>query len=359
MSSLYEPCSWVLNSQTSIPAGILERTKEECSRSQEASLFTLHWGGLFAQNLNTLLAEYPEQSEDKQCRAIVLASELSARIGLGYFFSSSVEIQSVSQVVFEVVLRGVLTESSVEALEAALERALELMPTCQLQFSSQDSLHSALLSSWSSVVLSSEQKVHWRPKVFLSGVLSSLGEVWLMETCVQTAIPSSVHWFSALQAIEDIYTRHIKAADKRLRVDQVVLIDVHLPHFLSELPIQGLKEAIAHYAHHHSWDSLGESSGKTLTLASKIQVHFSVEQSLKYWESLFQIFPNVFAGISDVLFSNTDDFSFLERRRFHKILGALKYEKQVWKKDISKLKIGFPSQVVLYTTRGGKWNSSF
>jgi uncharacterized circularly permuted ATP-grasp superfamily protein len=180
-----------------------------------------------------------------------------------------------------------------------------------------------------------------------------------METCVETEIPSSVYWFSALQAIEDIYTRHIKAADKRLRVEQVISIEVYLPHFLSEFPIQGLKEAIAHYGHHHSWDSLVESEGSILTLASKIQVYFSVEQSLKYWESLFQIFPNIFVGISESLFPRTDEFSFLERRALRKIVSTMKYEKQVWKKDITKLKIGFPSRIVLYTTRGGKWNSSF
>ena len=359
MSSLYEPCSWVLNSKTLIPTRIMEKTREDITREGETPRSKLHWGGFFAQNLNNILAKYPEVTQEKQVRSVALASELSARIALGHFFGSFAEIRSVSQVVFEVVLRGSLEECSILSLEEALERALELMPNCQLTLSSQDSLQGDLLSSWSGLVFSSEQKVNWRPEIFLSGVLTSLGGTWLMETCVDTEIPSSVHWFSALQAIEDIYTRHIKAADKRLRVEQVISIDVYLPHFLSELPIQGLKEAIAHYGHHHSWDSLGESEGSKLTLASKIKVYFSVEQSLKYWESLFQIFPNIFVGISESLFPRTDEFTFLERRALRKIVSTMKYEKQVWKKDISKLTIGFPSRIVLYTTRGGKWNASF
>ncbi len=58
---------------------------------------------------------------------------------------------------------------------------------------------------------------------------SGLGDAWLSQTLVYKSMPGPIAWQSALQALNEVLARHVKAAGKRLRADQVDRIEISLP----------------------------------------------------------------------------------------------------------------------------------
>ena len=63
----------------------------------------------------------------------------------------------------------------------------------------------------------------------LQHAFSGLGKAWLTETVSFPRWPGPAVWHAALDCVDEILARHIKAADKRLRADQVTRLQVHLP----------------------------------------------------------------------------------------------------------------------------------
>ncbi len=66
----------------------------------------------------------------------------------------------------------------------------------------------------------------WLP---LHQALTGLGVAWLTETVCFPRWPGPVAWHAALDCVDEILSRHVKAADKRLRADQVLDITVSVP----------------------------------------------------------------------------------------------------------------------------------
>ena len=66
----------------------------------------------------------------------------------------------------------------------------------------------------------------WLP---LKHAYTGLGEVWLTETIAFPRWPGPAVWHSTYDAVNEVLERHIKAADKRLRADQVAQIVVRVP----------------------------------------------------------------------------------------------------------------------------------
>lgn len=63
----------------------------------------------------------------------------------------------------------------------------------------------------------------------LPGALGGLGSVWLTHTLVVPRFVAPPWCTVALEGLDEILQRHVKAADKRLRADQVERIEVKLP----------------------------------------------------------------------------------------------------------------------------------
>lgn len=63
----------------------------------------------------------------------------------------------------------------------------------------------------------------------LRAAFTGLGEQWLTRTLTVRALPVAAHTLTAVEAVLEILTRHVKAADKRLRTDQVERVEIHLP----------------------------------------------------------------------------------------------------------------------------------
>lgn len=66
----------------------------------------------------------------------------------------------------------------------------------------------------------------WLP---LHHAFTGLGEAWLTETVAFPRWPGPAAWHAAIDCVEEILARHVKAADKRLRADQVLDITVRVP----------------------------------------------------------------------------------------------------------------------------------
>lgn len=66
----------------------------------------------------------------------------------------------------------------------------------------------------------------WLP---LHHAFTGLGAAWLTETVAFPRWPGPPAWHSALDGVDEILARHVKAADKRLRADQVVDITIRVP----------------------------------------------------------------------------------------------------------------------------------
>ncbi|MEC9390501.1 MAG: MmgE/PrpD family protein [Myxococcota bacterium] len=65
----------------------------------------------------------------------------------------------------------------------------------------------------------------WVP---LSHAFTGLGSAWLTDTVFFPRWPGPVAWHSALDGVDEVLARHVKAADKRLRADQVRSITIRV-----------------------------------------------------------------------------------------------------------------------------------
>ena len=66
----------------------------------------------------------------------------------------------------------------------------------------------------------------WVP---LSHAYTGLGTAWLTETVSFPRWPGPVAWHSVLDGVHEVLSRHLKAADKRIRADQILAITVRVP----------------------------------------------------------------------------------------------------------------------------------
>lgn len=56
-----------------------------------------------------------------------------------------------------------------------------------------------------------------------------LGTAWLARTAILPALPVPVHAAAAVEAVDEILARHVRAAGKRLRADQVERVEIGVP----------------------------------------------------------------------------------------------------------------------------------
>jgi 2-methylcitrate dehydratase PrpD len=66
----------------------------------------------------------------------------------------------------------------------------------------------------------------WSP---LPGAFAGLGSTWLTRTLVLKKHPLAVWATQAVQAVDEILRRHVRAAEKRLRADQIERVDIRVP----------------------------------------------------------------------------------------------------------------------------------
>ena len=233
----------------------------------------------------------------------------------------------------------------------------------------------------------------WLP---LPHAFTGFGEAWLTHTLTFPKWPGPVVWHSAYDALGRVLERHVKAADKRLRVDQVKEIHVKVPApavaldaWVSRYGVRssaGLPHAVRHgmgalVAQHAlgvaEMEPDGWSQRKRVygDLASRVRIEHDLSLTLDFMSQVVHALAPLIGGITE-----SEWRSLLERVarpevgwptiKWSDARSLMKHRPDKWIRKVRfapisladgqfnewQLRLG--ASVVVYTTRGGKWPES-
>ena len=168
----------------------------------------------------------------------------------------------------------------------------------------------------SSMIRPAPSRPRWLPS---RHAFTGLGEAWLTDTLAFRLDP--VHPFAQtpVQAVQEILRRHVKAADKRLRADQVQAVEVHtgapgwfLEQHMDALPgrrpeqiLGSIRRSIglAVAAHDLSpaaltGEALARWDERIAEVAGRVEVRFDVGRSLELAEHAVQTAAPLLSGLT-------------------------------------------------------------
>ena len=230
----------------------------------------------------------------------------------------------------------------------------------------------------------------WIP---LRHAFSGLGQAWLSHTLSYPRWPGPPAFHAALDAVREILDRHIKAADKRLRADQVAGIKVGLSapavamdSWMVRRGIRG-PEGLGHSLRHaigalivdHELDSTtlaqdGWAARRDLygEVARLVEVEHDLDLSLDLAGSTIATVAPLFGGITEGEIWETlgrlsapeigwpsvrlGDFKSLISHRPDKWMRALRYAGPgLGEAQLEDWQLRLGASVAISTTRGGNW----
>lgn len=195
-----------------------------------------------------------DQTVDQALAATVAGNELAGRLGLATAFGAPEWGCPPATAAATALVTGLLQGQDLPALVGGVAAALggpvqaiSDRPTSH-PFASPDAKaarrgvdsvgqrgdagildgENSLLNEWS-----------WRP---VPAALEGFGSVWLTDTLTTRSRAVAPAGQTAVEAVAEILARHVKAADKRLRVDQVERIVIRVPAAAAGLGIRGALE---------------------------------------------------------------------------------------------------------------------
>ncbi len=235
-----------------------------------------------------------------------------------------------------------------------------------------------------------------RTPVPLRAAFSGLGKAWLCQSLSVRLHPGARALQAPLQAVHEILRRHIKAADKRLRPDQVERIEVELSapawwetqrmwSARSPAPaglVHDLRRMIGLLVTHHDLSpgmfttaALARRQEELAAVAARVEVRHSWERSLDLASHLVDVLGPLFAGVDRrslrraerILRAHTGADALSPPQgarglwgvlaaRPDRLLAALRYQSGDLgdaRLDAFQLRLG--TDVRLHTTRGGTW----
>ena len=203
----------------------------------------------------------------------------------------------------------------------------------------------------------------------LTGARLQLGKVWYWGTIRYTEVPGSLIWLTAIQSVVEILDRHIKAASKRLRWQQVKRIQVEAPHSLRG-SAEDLRYWIAAYVLTHSWNSEILSTDWQRTnapalrsLMSVIEFEWSVKKTEEMWTQSLQELSTVFVGITPSQIAEVSDLPIdrwsvrqAEHRGLKSMIQRCQHStNQTTQPQLDAFELCIPVEIRLLTSRGGTW----
>ena len=188
-------------------------------------------------------------------KALVVAAELSARIGASLLMHEPEMRQRSSVLTLQVWLHGLQQGRSDEEILAAWNAALCNAPKFSTLNGSDRVQVWKTLEYWAQQCLDnpSSNVAKWDPDNVLSTVRFGLSDVWYLQTIRPVLSKGPFEWLTAIQSVEEILNRHIKAASKRLRYQQVERIEISVPHMFGQEQ-QEVSEWISKFALTHEWN---------------------------------------------------------------------------------------------------------
>ena len=301
-------------------------------------------------------------------KALVVASELSARMGASLLFHSSNVRQTASILTLQVWLHGLQKGLSESEMLSAWNFVLYNPP----QFHDMNGVDRrqvwTTLDQWVQTCISNPKHVpKWDPSNLLSTVRFGLSSVWYLTTIRRINSKGAFEWLTAVQSVEEILNRHVKAASKRLRYQQIDKLEITVPHIF-EGTDGSFKEWVAKFILTHEWSEMhddqswcAENFVATQDVASKISVKYApalTESMLAQW--LIEL-PDIFVGTSTAQIETITGLSMhWTAVRSHRTLkNAIKecaYASGIpTQNQLDAFIPQVPVEVRLMTTRGGTW----
>jgi len=230
----------------------------------------------------------------------------------------------------------------------------------------------------------------WIP---LSHSFTALGEAWLTHTLSFPRWPGPVAWHAVYDSVNSVLERHVKAADKRLRVDQVLEIHVKVPApsvamdaWFGRIGLRdgaGLPHAVRHgigalIARHElgvaqmdgaDWEQRKEAYGD---VASRVKVEHDLSLTLDFMAQVVESVAPLVGGITEAEWRGLmervarpevgwpsmkwSDARSLLRHRPDKWLKKVRFAPvSLAEGRLDEWQIRLGASVEVYTTRGGKW----
>ena len=208
---------------------------------------------------------------------------------------------------------------------------------------------------------------------------TALGKRWLGRSTAYSLQPGDLFSKVAVQGTQEILQRHITAADRRLRADQVERIEIRthawsLDSINTALDPAEVCRSAAHQiglavlthdlraAHFHP-DVLAEHATTLQTLADKVVIHHDWAATIQLAHQLRQNMTPIYGDLSlgQLWKSRSKGSGFPPRDQWTKILKArpdrLFQSHQAALSDVDVLSFRYPfsTEVKLFTTRGGWW----
>jgi len=229
----------------------------------------------------------------------------------------------------------------------------------------------------------------WVP---LRNAYTGLGKAWLTETLAFGLMPVSPFFAVPVQAVHEILMRHVKAADKRLRVNQVdrIELSVSAPTFnLAELRSRHpslapgavsscLRTSIGVLVAEHSLGPaeltegfLARKHDAITEVASKVEISHDWDRTLDLVEHVVDVLGPLLAGVTSAELRTAGlratgtygrlplggrDLLMVLRRRPGQLMERLRYQTgDLSEAPLEQWQFRYGAEVKVYTTRGGNW----
>ncbi len=324
-----------------------------------------HWGGVV---LNGSLAEQFDDSLEEHT-ALWVAMELSSRVGMGLLFQSPSMRQTASIVTLQIWLHGLRNGCSAEHMVIAWSHALNNPPQFSTLHGVDFDIVWRTLNHWARLCVESQSALStkWDVSNLLSTARFGLGDVWYASQVRFVQAPVALEWLTTVQSVEEILSRHLKAASKRLRIQQIERIKILVPHCLADRETT-FRAWIAKYVLTHEWsteqlDAHWNSKHTPLIqeLVHNIEIEYAPHLTEQLYTQLLTELPDFFVGVTTEQLAQVSNLPIRWNAvRSHKALrkaiqGCAYASGHPTQAQLDAFEIQFPVEVRLMTTRGGTW----
>lgn len=343
--------------QTGVPSPYLKTLEQWNTKGGSWA----HWGGVIDPQCLSSFDAVPSE-------ILFVAGELSARIGLAMLLHPAPVRQTCSVITLQIWIAGLQQGKSATEMLASWSHALAQAPQFQSLNDTDRKIVWQTLETWSVHCLKMvTPHAIWGPPNLLTPVRFSLGETWYFATIRPVRSAGPLEWLTAIQSVEEILMRHLKAASKRLRHQQVERITLSVPHIFAGQDAT-VREWIARFILTHEWNEQhfeGEWFQQVQVdlrgLIQRIYIDYEPSLTEKLFSQAIIELPDLFVGSTPTQIAEVSDLPihWASLRSHQSIRKALKdcayVSGRPSQAQIEAFQLSVPVEVRLYTTRGGTW----
>lgn len=300
-------------------------------------------------------------------RALWLAVEASARIGASMMLHKSTKCQVASSVSLYLVYESLVKGVDPRTLEMQWHQVLATAPCFDIQHPhvAADMLYSYVQHS----IQHAGMPITWEGVDVLSNVRHSLSKVWFWDTLQVSDTIGPRLALTAVQSVQEILQRHIQAAAKRLRWQQVDQVIIEGPSALLNHQSE-VRYLIAAYIVHHEWSDeiydptwIQENIEALRAVMGRIEFRQVCEMTSQRWTKVLRDIPNLFTGITQTQMTRATGLGFSRwplqsaaERELHLAMREAASIGPLFAPSVfANFQDSIPVHVRLMTTRGGVW----